>query len=239
MSGRRSSLAELERLLRVIEPGAHDLGRYLAEHAERLAPRLKVEVEELRAIAVLPDQEAAPRVKELLMRRDHARAQHHEAALQEAVAGAAQRLASTAVWKGPAAVLDVRLLLGELLADPSRKYIGFEGGPFDVHLLRSKLVEVARVLPLQYSDLIGWVDPSGLHFRWHGGRGGLNLFPQVVSPVDAAYVLTVNIPPPVREEPRTAPPRRSRLALAKAPPSSESRKGGWIADVLAQISLTP
>jgi len=239
MSRPRSSLAELERLLRAIEPGAHCLGPYLAEHAEGLAPRLDVDAEEIRAIAALPDQQAAPRVKEMLARREHARAALHEAALQEAVAVAAQRLASTAVWRDQAAVVDVRLLLGELLADPSRKYIGFSGGSFKVHLLRSKLVEAARVLPQQYPDLVGWVDPSGLHFRWHRGRGGLNLFPQTVPRVDAAYVLAVNIPPPVREEPRTAPLRQARPAPAKAPSSRASRTGGWIADVLAQIPLAP
>jgi hypothetical protein len=245
MSRRRSSLAELERLVRILEPGTRNLGQYLAEHGEVLAPRLGIEVKDLHALANLPDEEAAPRVKELLARRADARAQRHHAALGELVTRAARRLASTAIWKGQAAVIDVGLLLTELLADSGREYIGFESSAFEVHLPRSKLVEVARVLPHQYPDIVGWVDASGLHFRWRRGRGGLNLLPQPVRPGAVAYVLTVSIPPPVREALQHAQPRHvRRLAPGTGPsavrPSAGTRgKTGWLADILAQISLAP
>ena len=243
MSGRRSSLTELERLLRIVQPGARNLGRYLAEHGESLAPRLGVEVEELRAIAALSDQAAALRVKALLDRRADAMAQIHEATVQEVVTEAVQRLAATAVWSGPAASIDVGLLLGALLADPIREYICLKSSTFEVPLLRSKLVAAAKVL-LHHYDLAGWVDSEGLHLRWRGGRGGLNLHPQTVRPGEARHVLVVNIPPPPpREEhrpvasarPRRAPPR----VPAPAAPSAARGPVKWFAELLEQIALGP
>jgi hypothetical protein len=47
MAGRRSSRAALERALRVVEPGANNLGQYLATYGEDLARRLGVRAEEL------------------------------------------------------------------------------------------------------------------------------------------------------------------------------------------------
>lgn len=242
MGGRRSSLAELERLLRFVEPGARNLGRYLAEHSEGLAPRLRVEVEELRAIAALPEQEAARRVQALLAQHANSLAQIHEATVQEVVAEAVQRFATTAAWRDSMAIIDVGLLLGALLADSSRQYICVKSGAFAVPMLRSKLVAVAKVL-LHHRDLTGWIDAEGLHLRWHGGRGGLNLYPQAVKPGEAGLVLTVNLPPPApREAPRPVASARPRPARPPAPPAtapSAARRRSWFTEILEQIALGP
>jgi hypothetical protein len=244
MARRRSSLAELERVLRALQPGSHNLGHYLAAHSDQLSLLLGVDADQLRGLARQSDEEAAPRIHELLQRRAETSALRHQAARREATMGAAQQLAATALWQANAVSLDVTHLLGGLLADPNSKYIGFISPAFEVHLPRKKLVEAAHVLPRQYTDLVSWVDAAGLHFRWRRGRGGLTFYPQSVPASEASQVLLVNIPAPAVEKPRPTPAFRARqqhVAPRPAPAKASTpahHNARWLAEALTEITLS-
>jgi hypothetical protein len=244
MAGRRSSVAGLERALRALQPGSHNLGHYLAEHGDELAALLDVGVDELQALSSQPDEESAPRIRELLQRRMEIRSAHHQASRRDAALGAAQRLAATAVWRAnTTAVLDVTILFGDLLADPDSRHISLVSRSFEVHLPRKTLVEAAQVLPRQFADLVSWVDPAGLHFRWRHGRGGLDFYPQVVPASEWAHVLCVNIPAPAFEQARPTPISRERRkevtrpALANGPAPARPNMG-WFAEALTEIAFS-
>ncbi|WP_437899241.1 hypothetical protein [Sorangium sp. So ce124] len=246
MAGRRSGLAGLERVLRAHEPGSHNIGDYVAEHDEELAVLLGVDDSELRALARQLDEAAAPRVRALLQHRAEARTLRHQAARRDAVLAAAQRLATMAVWRESAALLDVGVVLGDLLADVTIQHISLVSHVFEVHLPRKKLVEIAAVLPRQFPDLVSWVDRAGLHFRWRQGRGGLSLYSQAVPASESDHVLHVNIPAPVIRKHRPAPasaspgrysqdaPRPNPANVAPAAP----RSAGWLAEALTEAAFS-
>ncbi|WP_437896170.1 hypothetical protein [Sorangium sp. So ce124] len=246
MAGRRSGLAGLERVLRALEPGSHNIDDYVAEHDEELAVLLGVDASELRALAGQPDDEAAPRVRALLQHRAEARTLRHQAARRDAVLAAAQRLAMTAVWRDSAVLLDMSVLLGDLLADVTVPHISLVSRLFAVHLPRKKLVEVAEVLPRQFADLVSWVDRTGLHFRWRQGRGGLSLYSQVVPASESTHVVNVSIPAPAIKKHRPAPasacpgrriqdaPRPNPANAAPAAP----RSAGWLAEALTEAAFS-
>jgi hypothetical protein len=246
MAGRRSGLAGLERVLRALESGSHNIGGYVAEHDEELAVLLGVDASELRALAGQLDEEAAPRVRALLQHRAEARTLRHQAARREAVLAAAQRLAMTAVWRESAALLELNVLLGDLLADVTIQHISLVSRVFAVHLPRKKLFEVAEVLPRQFADLVSWVDRTGLHFRWRQGRGGLSLYSQVVPASESAHVLNVSIPAPAIKKPRPAPASASpgrRIQDAPCPNRTNAapaapRSAGWLAEALTEAAFS-
>jgi hypothetical protein len=245
MHRRHSGLGALERALRAAEPGSHNLGQHLVEHGEYLAPLLGVEPNELQALATLPDENVTPVLKELLREREGRRLARREATNRDSSLSAANYLAETAVWRKNAAALDVRVLLGDLLADTNQMHVVFASDLFRVNMPRFKLVELAEVLPKQYADLLAWVDADGLHFWWNRGRGGLNLFSQVVPPRDAAHVLAVYIRPPAAVEERDpiAPVLKAkessehRLAHAAARSTMTRGRGAWLGEILRELGI--
>lgn len=246
MAGRRSGLAGLERVLRALEPGSRNVGDHVAEHDEELALLLDVDASELRALAGQPDEEVAPRVQAILLRRAEARMLRHQAARREAALAAAQVLAATAVWRGSAALLDVKVLLGDLLADVTIQHISLVSRGFQVHLPRKKLVEVAGVLPRQFADLESWVDRAGLHFRWRQGRGGLSLYSQEVPARESAHVLSIEIPAPTlkKHRPAPAPPTRRSHDTSRPHPNltiaapSAGRPTEWLAEAISEAVIS-
>ena len=226
MARPRSSVAELERLVRFAEIGGTNIGEYLASGGEDLAQRLGVEPEDLRALVPLPDEVLARQLGHYFERRAERRAAIHAEAVQRLALAAAAELAATAAWRTDRAVLDVRLLLGELLVDTTQKYILLDAtsfsSRFQVGLPRSLLVNVSKEVGAR-PDVGAWVDEAGLHLRWKDGWAGLNFIPHCVPACEMANVLCVNIPPPFVERPRPSP----RLAAARA----------WFAEVLAEVAL--
>jgi hypothetical protein len=222
MARPRNSVATLERMLRVVEPGANNLGRYLAEHGEELADRLRVDTAKLSALAELPDEQVAPLLKQLFEHLASERSAVHQAEVRDMALAVAQQLGATAVWTSDIAALDVRLLLGDLLLDTRRSYITLDAvsthGGFQVSLPRSLLVNVAKELGRR-PDLLTWVDEVGLHFRWNHGCGGLNFLSQRVPASEAANVLHVHILSPLTK-------------LHRAPSRS-----GWFSDLLSEVAL--
>jgi hypothetical protein len=226
MARPRSSLAVLEGLVRCAEVGGTNLGEHLAECAGDLGPRLGIEADDLRSLVHLPDEALAQQLVPHFQRRAEHRAAIHADAVQRVSRAAAEQLATTALWREDAAVLDIRVLLGELLVDPTRSYIFFDAdglaGRFQVALPRSLLVNASKAIGAR-PDLGAWVDEAGVHFRWNGGRGGINLLSRSVPAQEMPNILCVIIPPPYVERPR--PPRAAR------------RPSPWFSDLLAEMAL--
>jgi hypothetical protein len=199
------------------EVGGTNIGEYIASGGEELARKLGAEAEDLRALVHLPDETLARQFRLWFERRARRRAEVHAEAVQRVALTAADHLAATARWEGDAAVLDVRVLLGELLVDTSRKHVlldatGF-GSRFLVSVPRRLLVDTAKVLGGR-PDVGAWVDESGLHFRWNEGRGGLNFIPQMVPAQEMATILCVNMPGTSTASRRPWYPHRSGTTFA-------------------------
>lgn len=119
-------------------------------------------------------------------------------------------------WTDLGGVLDVDTLLGELLADKTRKYIVFGLPGSNVAIDRCTLAQVAW-LRRMFMDLAAWVDDDGLHFRWRGGRAGFNWRPQVVPDHQRHRVLDVSLCRPVRRP--------------------AAGRGAWLGEVLRDVGL--
>jgi len=211
---RRDPLRELQQLLRVPEDGAANIGAFLCEHAEALAPELGSSAEDLRASADMPDEVVAPRVRVRLARRREMDQERKAAEDAEVAMRAATTLGRTVRWTEQGAVLDADLMLGDVLADRERKYIAFKGEDFAVAIERDTLARAAMVRRI-YIDVAACVDAEGLHVRWRGGRGGYNWKPRFVVPADRGRLLTVELQPPVRAAVR--------------------RPGAWLQEVLGEM----
>jgi DNA-binding IclR family transcriptional regulator len=199
-------LRELDRQLRCVAPGTTNIGMHVKLRAEMIAPLLRVHPDDLRGLAHRSDEEIAPRLRELvkeavLRQREGVRVHRHERAYQ-----AASALGASVRHSACGAVLDADLLLGELLADLTRKYILFQGEGVYVVVERHTLAKAAWLRRL-HLDVGARVHADGLHLRWRGGRGGLNLRSVPVPKSEAANVLVVSLPAatlPPTERPHSA-----------------------------------
>ncbi|MFS8070221.1 MAG: hypothetical protein ACMG6S_27980, partial [Byssovorax sp.] len=99
---------------------------------------------------------------------------------------------------------------------------------FQTNVPRSTLVSAAQVLGPSRTDLTAWVDDAGLHFRWRGGRGGVNFLPQVIPASEAANLLRVSLPSPVAEAIRPKP-----VVLTPV-----QRGLAWLTDVLSELAFS-
>jgi hypothetical protein len=212
----RDPIDELARLVRSPEPGGHNVGEYVADHADVLAPLLDIQACELDAARAVVDDVTAPRLRVLLetirgreQNRDHLRRRERSRA-------AAERLGGSVHWVEQRAVLDADLLFGELLADRQVRWFSFHApGHFQTTVGRSELKASARLRSV-HPDLAAWVDEAGLHVRWRGGRGGYNWFSQSPPTGTQSLVLSVLLPWP-------EPTRRVE------------RGGAWLRQVLREL----
>jgi hypothetical protein len=258
-SARHDPARELALLVRAPEPGSHNLGEFVASHADALAQALDADPHQLALARALDDEDFLPRVLQLLQR---ARRRHTERDFdrrRERSIAAAVRLGQTVRWTELGAELDVDLLLGDLLSDRIRKWVTFEGEGLSVIITRH-LIAATRIVGRQHLDLGAYVDERGLHFRWRGGKGHYNWRSHIPRPGLEAHVLTVplapKVVPVVMPEPRVE--RRRWVAVATEMPPDviaandvafadpepvpaiaavpERRKGGaWLRDILREL----
>lgn len=208
MSARRDPARELALLLRAPEPGACNVGSFVASHAKTLSPLLGIAEPKLAAVHSVPDERLVPdlqaRLREL---REAERAHAVERGTSLAVQAAA-RLAHTARWLDDRVVVDTRVLLGDLLAARDTKYLRFElDGGADVVIARSSLAN-CRMLERTFLDVAGWIDGDGVHLRWRAGRGGINWKPLRLERWEEPLVLSVPL-----KRPAATPTRRSTPSL--------------------------
>ncbi len=220
--GSRSGIAVLQKLVAAAEPGTNNIGQYLAARASVLAPELAVPVATLEAAAYVTDEEIAPQLEALLRQRVEQSRSFRQVSAVERASTAASRIARSAVWEKSLVRIDPTLLLGDLLADTSNKYVAFSFDEHDITIDRAKLVDVSRVLTSKtYPDRSAYLDASGLHLRWKSGRGGLDLVTQIPNVIERDRVLHV-----VLERP------------AVAMPIVPVRRGGaWLGDILGEMGL--
>ena len=193
-SSQPDRLRELVRLMRSPEPGSNNLGSFVATHASELGDALATTADDLKLAAQCDDDEVrrriGARVKRAVERLKGAKllqASHRTRA-------AADLIAERALWAGRAAVLDSDLVLGDLLADPSHKHIGFALYVGETVLVERTVLVRARLLRRLFLDVACFVNESGLHFRWRGGRGALNLKRLELCATEARDALVVSIP---------------------------------------------
>jgi hypothetical protein len=262
-SARRDPVRELALLVRTPESGTSNLGEFVANHADALAQALDADPHKLALSRALEDEEFLPHITRLLEQARSRRARDDLDRRRERSIGAAVRLGQTARWTELGVELDVDLLLGDVLADRTRRWVSFEGEGLSVSIPRHLIAATASVAR-QHLDLAAYVDEHGLHFRWRAGRGRYNWRPHVPRPGLEANVLTVplapKVVPVVVPEPRVERRRRVGVATEVLPdvtagndvgcaepdlvpavvPAiatvSERRKGGaWLRDIIREL----
>jgi len=264
-SARRDAVRELALLARAPEPGTSNLGEFVADHADELAQALDVDPHKLALGRALDDEELMPRILQLLERARGRKVREDLDRRRERSIAAAIRLGQSARWSELGAELDVDLLLGDVLADRTRRWLSFGGEGLSVTIPRNL---IAATIPVarQHLDLAAYVDEQGLHFRWRGGKGRYNWRSQGLRPGLEAHVLAVplapKIVPVVVPEPRVPRPRRVQPVLepvaadvaindlvggkpdavpAFVPPvvaAPDRRRGGaWLRDILRELQF--
>jgi LmbE family N-acetylglucosaminyl deacetylase len=196
-SARRDPLRELALLVRAPEPGSSNLGEFLADNAGELAQVLGIDPRWLEASRATDDQEVVSRIRQLLARaRDH-RVQGDLERRRQRSLEAAERLGVTATWTDLGAELDVELLLGELLADRTKRWIAFTTDQAVATIVPRHLIAATAPLRRIHLDLASYVNATSLAFRWRSGRGGYTWRSHQVHPSLADTVLTVPLAPRV------------------------------------------
>jgi hypothetical protein len=221
----------------------------VAQHADELAQALDIDPHHLGLARALDDDELLPRIVQLLERARSRRVREDLDRRRERSVAAAIRLGQTVRWTELGAEFDVDLLLGDLLADRTRKWVSFESEWLSV-TVPCHLIGGARFVARLHLDLAAYIDEHGLHFRWRGGRGQYNWRPQSVRPGLEVHVLTVPLAPKL--EPIVLPevmPDMSaanditgterdliRMAVPAVAVPPESRRGGaWLRDILREL----
>ncbi len=219
-----SPSAKLRELAILVRDDADALREVLRDDAGPLGAALDVPAHELRALAERGDDDTGRSVRLIL---DHVRRQTtaRQAAERERRAMiAAHQLAITARWLDVGVELDPRLLLGDLLADGGRAWIGLLVDGVDVVVSRARLRRAAAALR-PFTDLRAFIDTQALGLRWRGGRGGLNFRSQAAQVSDESLVLRA-----VLERPRVQPVE----VLHR--PRSVRQSTTWLADVIAEFA---
>jgi hypothetical protein len=179
-STRRDPVRELALLARAPESGSRNLGEFIAENAPELAQVLDANERELMASHLLDDEEVAPRVRQFLERHRRTHDERDRDRRRQRSLEAAARLGETVRWSEVGAELDVDLLLGELLADRTYKWVAFTGCASRPVVIPRHLIAAVAPLRRVHLDLAAYIDDAGMHVRWRAGRGGYNLRPQLL-----------------------------------------------------------
>lgn len=163
---------DLLRLYSLASHGEDNLARFLRERPQ-LVQQIGVPLDLER-----DDAELALQLAAVIGHHKRHIARRNAAYRSEVSLRAAHRLAVSARRAYGRIELDVDVLLGDLLLDAQKKYISFETNTKRIPVLRQVLVRVRAALRA-FPDVAAFVDERGLHVVWRGGRGGLNLRPQV------------------------------------------------------------
>ena len=194
-------LRELAQLVRYAEPDGTNIGSFVAERASELAHLLHSDEGELRGASHERDAALVDRLRvrvDLALERERESRTEHEL---ERSHHAARDLARSARWFELGVVLDVDVVLGDLLAHPKAKAISFAFAGADI-VVPTGLLRRARPLRRVYLDLACFVDERGIHLRWKGGRGQLNVY--AVEPNAHAEQNALLVDLPARAERRPA-----------------------------------
>ena len=175
-SPRSDPFRQLKRLLR-LEDVDDEVRAHVIANIAVLAPALGARADQLEEAAQHEDFPRRLR-RHLVGLRAREREQRDVDAvpISNKVAAA---LGASGAWHDEEVRIDVGLLLDPGLTCASATHVRFEGTGLDVALTKQTLVDLRRHLP-RFPDLCAYVDATGLHLRWRGGRGRLNFHPQPV-----------------------------------------------------------
>jgi hypothetical protein len=191
------SASELAYLVKHSEPDSTNLSTYLIENFDRLRSYVPSRTSKIDLVG-MRDADLAPLVTRKLEHRRTIAAEQREDVSRQRAQRAAARLAQ-GPRRGGSVLVSPALLLRDLLADSSTPIIVFRMDDVDLPFRRSRLWQVARVV-FDKDDVQCWLDPGGLHLRWNGSRGGLNLRSEPL-PAKAVRTLTVDLRRPVDAAP--------------------------------------
>lgn len=164
-----SDTRELLRLYSKANRGEHNIGAFLRERDELVARLGPLDLERDDADLAL---QLAPTIG--LYKRRVAR--EHAGERETRAEGAARTLTASARHRLERVELDPDVLLGDLLADSSKKYVAFELTGVRVVMPRLLLLR-ARAALRGFPDVTACIDERGLRLSWRGGLGGLNFRP--------------------------------------------------------------
>lgn len=181
--------------------GEYNIRAFLGDHPELAAGFGDLDLERDDAELAL---QLAPSVGKYKRRVAHDQAGERGARAERA----ARALAALAHHRVERVELDPALLLGDLLADCSKKYIRFELTGVRIVMARHLLIR-ARVALRPFADVTATIDEKGLRLGWRGARGGLHFRPQLEE--RGAAVLLVDLRAPVQQR---SPARSGPVLLA-------------------------
>ncbi len=219
------SPAEAVKLLALAEPDE------LVRELDQLATPLGVPAGEIEHLRSLDDGQLVVQLKALSKEQRAGRRAVRVRRAVERAEQTAQELSVTATWKGDRLVLAPEWLLRDLPAHPTARHLGFVTGDLEpIYVTKNRLRKARKPLSV-FTDLQAYLDRRGLHFRWHDGRGGLDLFPQPV-PANQTDLFLVHLPEKTEPVPATSPSRRH------VPGPERVRRGGaWLGEVLGDLGL--
>lgn len=166
------AVRELIRALKNSTAQDHVIGPFIVQHGSAVARELAVDREEL---TDLDESIPADRGRLIsLVERAHARRKwEREAARLQRLELAVVDLQSSARMSHGAVHLSVAALF-RLSAAARGRLLRLEFGAGHVHVQRALLQKARRALRFR-GDVWLFLDERGLHLRWRGGRGGLDL----------------------------------------------------------------
>lgn len=151
--------------------GEHNIGAFLRERPDLVARLGLVDLDCDDADLAL---QLAPTIGRYKRRVAHEHAGERAARAERA----ARELAASARHRLERVELAPEILLCDLLADGTKKYVGFELTGVRVVVPRQLLLR-ARAALRAFPNVAACIDEQGLHLTWRDGRGGLNLRPQL------------------------------------------------------------
>lgn len=172
---------ELVALYRRAGRGEHNLAAFFREHPALAEHLGVVDLEH-------DDVEVALRLAPVLGRYQQTIAHGQASERSQRAAEAARALSVSARHRGGRIDLDGALLLGDLLADGTTKFISFDLPTGRVSIARAILLR-ARGALRDVSGITAAVDERGLHLGWRHGRGGLNFLPHLPEHETASLVV--------------------------------------------------
>jgi hypothetical protein len=186
------ALRDLRRfiLVKCAEGNEHEVRSYVREKIDKLAVTFRVPANViLGAMDGMKDDRAlATRLLETIIRAEtllrRNRAEERARRAQES----ATILASTAIWVGERAHLDMASLFSSALTKRNDLLV-FSCDRFTVGICQAHLLDLSRIARVR-AELTGYVDSQGLHLKWRTGR--LNLHPRVDP---KAFKIIVSLPP--------------------------------------------
>jgi hypothetical protein len=214
------SLAQLAFLALHPEPGSRNLGTFLAQHIRQFEQFVPDGMDG-ETLARVPDEQLSPFVQRRLQwqrAQDKLRKAQRD---KDKAEGAARQLELCPRQAGGALLEPAALFHASGDATVELLAFGLPSGPVAVRrpLLRRSL----RVLGTR-TDLRIFVDDRGLHFRWNGGLGGLNLRPQPIPTSSRTLVIDL-----------TAATKPTVSAARK--PSQPPAQRRWLADGFSELGL--